>query len=69
MHWLMTCSSVTCTNRNATITSLHTCQAIQTVLFQKSLCKLVTDVAVINGGVVACRDEKGPTDCELSIIV
>ena len=53
MHWLMTCSSVTCTPRNVTDTSLHTGQVIQTVLFQKSLCKLVTDVMVIIGEMVA----------------
>ena len=53
MHWLMTCSSVTRTSRNVTVTSLHTGQVIQTVLFHKSLCKLVTDVNVIDGEVVA----------------
>ena len=37
MHWRMTCS-VTCTPRNVTVTSLHTGQVMQTVLFHKSLC-------------------------------
>ena len=37
MHWFMTCSSVTCTPRNVTVTSLHTGNVIQTVLFHKSL--------------------------------
>ena len=49
MHWLMTCSSVTCTPRNVTVTSLHIGQVIQTVLIHKSLCKLVTDVMIIAG--------------------
>ena len=47
MNWLTTCSSVTCTPRNVTVTSLHTGQVIQTVLFLKSLWKLVTGVMVI----------------------
>ena len=51
--WNMTCSSVTCTLRDVTVTSLHTCRAIQTVLTQKRLCKLVTDVMIIAGEVVA----------------
>ena len=31
MHWLMACSSVTYTQRNVTVTSLHTGQVIETV--------------------------------------
>ena len=57
MHWLMTCSSVTCTPRNVTVTSLHTGQVIQTVLFHKSLRKLVTDVMVIAGEMVALQHQ------------
>ena len=52
MHWLMACCSVTCTPRNVAVTSLHTGQVIQTVLFQISLCELVIDVMVIAGYVV-----------------
>ena len=57
MHWLMTCSSQTYTPRNVTVTSLHTGQVIQTVLFHKSLCKLVTDVMVIAKEVVALQHQ------------
>ena len=57
MHWRMTCSSPTCTLRNVTVTSLHTGQIIQTVLFQRSQCKLVTDVMVIAGEVVALQHQ------------
>ena len=57
MHWLMSCSSVTCTQRNVTVTLLHTGQVIQTVLFQKSLCKLVTDVMVIAREMVALQHQ------------
>ena len=56
--WNMTCSSVTCTLRDVTVTSLHTCRAIQTVLTQKRLCKLVTDVMIIAGEVVALHHSK-----------
>ena len=55
MQWLITYSSVTCTTRNVTVTSLHTGQVIQTVLFHKSLCKHVTDVMVIPGEVFALQ--------------
>ena len=55
MHSLLTCSSITCTSRNAAVTSLHTGQVIQTVLIQKSLCKLVTDVMVIAREVAALQ--------------
>ena len=55
MHWLMVCSSVTYTKRKVTVTSLHTGQVIQTVLFQKSMCKLFTDVMVNAGEVVALQ--------------
>ena len=57
MHWLMTCFSPTWTPRKITVTSLHTGQVIQTVLFHKSLCKLVTDVVVISGEVVALQHQ------------
>ena len=57
MHWLMTCSSVTSTPRNVTVSSLHTGQVIQTVLFHKSLCKFVTGVMVIAGEVVALQHQ------------
>ena len=57
MHWLMTCSSVICTPRNVTVTALHTGQVIQTVLFHKRLCRLVTDVRVIAGEVVALQHQ------------
>ena len=60
LHWLMTCSSITGTPRNVTITSLHTGQVIQTVqtlLFHKSLCELVTDVIVIAVEVVALQHQ------------
>ena len=55
MHWLMTRSSVTCTPRYVTVTSLHTGQVIQTVLFHLSLSKSVTDVMVITREVVALQ--------------
>ena len=57
MHWIMTCLSVACAPRNVTVTSLHTGQVIQTMWFQKSLCKLVTDGMVIAGEVV-CSEAK-----------
>ena len=57
MHWLMTCSSVTCIPRNVTVFSMHTGQVIQAVLFQKSLCKLITDVMVIAGKAVALHHQ------------
>ena len=63
MHWLMTCSSVTCIPRNVsiprnvTVFSMHTGQVIQTVLFQNSLCKLITDVMVIAGKAVALHHQ------------
>ena len=57
MHWLMTCSSVTCIPRNVTVFSMHTGQVIQTVLFQKCLCKLITDVMVIAGKAVALHHQ------------
>ena len=47
MHWLMACSAVMFNQKKVTVSSLHTCQVIQTLLFQKCLCKLVTDVIVI----------------------
>ena len=58
MHWLMTCSSVICTPRNVRVTALHTSQVIQTVLFHKSPCRLVTDVMVIAGGCSAASAGK-----------
>ena len=58
MHWLMACSYVTCTPRNVTVTSLHTSQVIQTVLFQKSQCKLVTDVMILTGEVAALQHQR-----------
>ena len=57
MHWLTTCSSVTCIPRSVTVFSMHTGQVIQTVLFQKSLCKLITDVMVIAGKAVALHHQ------------
>ena len=53
INWLMYCSSVTYAPRNVTITSLHAGEAIQHVLCQKSLSKLVTDVMSIFGEEVA----------------
>ena len=57
MHWLMTCSSVTCISRNVTVFSMHTGQVIRTVFFQKSLCKLITDVMVIARKAVALHHQ------------
>ena len=84
-NWLMVCSSVTCNPRNVAVTSLHTGQVIQTMLFLKNLCKRFTDAMVIAGEVVdgyAVRNKapinfpylsksvgKGPTDSEQSFIV
>ena len=54
IYWLMT---NTYTQRKTTVTSLHTGQIIHTVLFHKSLCRLVTDLMGIAGEVVALQHQ------------